>query len=585
MTYRAPLSDILNTMTHMMGRNSGGELPPDLIDGTIRSVIEEAGRFAEDILLPLDPIGDRDGIRLENGGVRTAPGWAEAYRRWVEAGWNGVSAPEAFGGQGLSHLAQAACLEIWSAANLSFGLAPLLTTSAIEALAQHGSPELQATYLPKLVSGEWTGTMNLTEPQAGSDLGALRTKAERADDGSYRISGQKIFITYGDHDLTDNIIHLVLARLPDAAAGTRGISLFLVPKVLLRLDGRPGARNDVVCAGLEHKLGMHAAPTCTMLFGQNGGATGYLVGQEGRGLNAMFTMMNQARLAVGLEGVGAAERATQQAIRFAAERRQGRAPGDKDGGPSPIVRHPDVARMCLTMKALTGAARALCYLTARALDESKTAAEPAVRQAAADRASLLTPVAKAFATDIANEVASLNLQVHGGMGYIEEARAAQVMRDVRICAIYEGTNGIQALDLVSRKLPLADGAAVAREISLIRETARDLESINDPERGRGAGRLAEAAEALERATAFMREHMRAEPARAFAGATAYLRLFGLARGGAALAAGALVSRATADIGLYRFFAEQLLPAAPGLATTVIEGADDVSVWQALLDEP
>ena len=423
--------------------------------------------------------------------------------------------------------------------------------------------------------------MNLTEPQSGSDLGGLRTKAERAKDGEYRISGQKIFITYGDQDLTDNIIHLVLARLPDAAAGTRGISLFLVPKFLVRPDGSLGARNDVVCGGVERKLGMHAAPTCTMLFGQNGGATGFLVGQEGRGLNAMFTMMNQARLAVGLEGVGAAERATQQAIGYASQRLQGRAPGQKGGEASAIIQHPDVARMCLTMKALTGAARALCYLTAGALDAAKAEADVAERQVAADQAALLTPVAKAFATDIANEVASLNLQVHGGIGYIEDAGAAQIMRDVRICAIYEGTNGIQALDLVSRKLALGDGAAVAREISVVRDTARDLETVNGPEFGRSAARLAEAAEALERATAFMRRD--GAGTAALAGAGAYLRLFGLARGGAALAAGALASRAAADVGLFRFFAEQLLPAASGLALAVTEGADDASAWPRLLD--
>ena len=290
--------------------------------------------------------------------MTTAPGWPEAYRRWVEAGWNGLSAPEAFGGQGLGHLVQAACSEIWSGANLSFALCPLLNASAIEALALHADPALQRLYLPKLVSGEWTGTMNLTEPQAGSDLGPLRTRAVPGEAGTYRISGQKIFISYGEHDLAENIVHLVLARLPDAAPGSRGISLFLVPKFLVDPDGSLGARNDVACVGVERKLGMHGAPTCTMAFGQNGGATGYLVGQEGRGLNAMFTMMNQARLAVGLEGVGAAERATQQAIRYAGERRQGRALGDTGPEASPIIRHPDVARMCLTMKALTAAARA-----------------------------------------------------------------------------------------------------------------------------------------------------------------------------------------------------------------------------------
>ena len=535
MTYRAPIADILHAMTLAAGHAAA--LPPERQDGTVEALLNEADRFAREILAPLDAAGDRAGLRLADGVLTTAPGWREAYGRWVEAGWNGLGAPERFGGQGLSHLVQAGIAEIWHGANLSFSLLPLLTTSAIEALAAHASPDLQARYLPNLVSGRWTGTMNLTEPQAGSDLGTLRCRAEPAPDGSYRISGQKIFISYGEHDLAENIIHLVLARLPEAAPGTRGISLFLVPKILPAADGSLGARNDLVCTGIERKLGMHAAPTCTMQFGPDGGATGYLVGPEGRGLNAMFTMMNQARLAVGLEGVGAAEHATQSAIAYARERRQGRAAGE--AGSSPIVAHPDVARMCITMKALTAAARALCYLTAQALDAAKApGADTGRRAEAALRAALLTPLAKAFSTDIANEATSLNIQVHGGMGYVEDSGAAQIARDIRIAAIYEGTNGIQAVDLVTRKIGSDDGRTMAREVALMRDSLARLQGSNVPAFGASAARLGDAIDALDGATAAVTHALRSEPGRALAGATPYLRLFALTRAGSALADGA-----------------------------------------------
>ncbi|HEX4765134.1 MAG TPA: acyl-CoA dehydrogenase [Lichenihabitans sp.] len=578
MTYETPVADILHTMTHVVGEAESGAA--EIADGTMEAIIGEAGRFAEAVLLPLDRVGDREGLRFDAGAVTTAPGWCEAYRRWTEAGWNGLTAPQGFGGQGLSQLTHAAVQEIWHGANLAFALCPLLTAGAIEALATHASPELQRLYLPKLVSGEWSGTMNLTEPQAGSDLGALRCRAEPAPDGSYRITGEKIFISYGEHDLTQNIVHLVLARLPDAAPGSRGISLFLVPKYLLQQDGTPGVRNAVACAGIERKLGMHAAPTCTMVYD---GATGFLVGEAERGLNAMFTMMNRARLAVGLEGVGSAERATQTAIAFAHERRQGRAPGQAGGAPSPIVAHPDVARMCLTMRAMTAAARALCYLTARALDEAEDPkGAPETRRDAAERAALLTPVAKAFATDIANEVASLNIQVHGGMGFIEDSGAAQVARDIRIAAIYEGTNGIQAIDLVTRKISSLGGQAFEREMATMRRVSERLAASNGPALGRSAARLGDAIAALDRATTFLRETLASDPTRALAGATPYLRLFGLARGGAALANGALSAGSDERIAILRFFAEQLLPEAPALADTVTTGGEDVAGWAEAL---
>ncbi len=431
-----------------------------------------------EVIAPLNTVGDRQGARFNDGAVIMPPGWKDAYRAWTQAGWNGLASPAQWGGQDLPQAVNAACIEMWNSAAMAFGLGPVLTMAGVDALAAHGSDELKRNYLPKLVSGEWMGTMQLTEPQAGSDVGALRTRAERAADGSYRITGQKIFITYGEHDLTDNIIHFVLARLPDAPPGTKGISLFLVPKFLLKPDGSPGARNDVRAHSIEHKLGIHASPTCTMVFGDKGGAVGYLIGEENRGMACMFTMMNQARLAVALQGVAIAERATQQALAYAHERKQGRAIGARDG-PSPIIAHPDVKRMLLTMRALTHAARAICYATAVALDRAERGADAAARKAAHERASLLTPVAKAFSTDIGTEVASLGIQVHGGMGYIEETGAAQHYRDSRIAAIYEGTNGIQAIDLVTRKLPMSGGASVKALIAELRHT---VEAINVSER-------------------------------------------------------------------------------------------------------
>src|SRR5580700_781597 len=459
MTYRAPVADIAFALKHATGFGPAlteglyGDLTEDLVD----AVLGEAGRFATDVLAPLNTIGDRHGTPFRDGAVTMPPGWRQAYRDWAAAGWNGLAAPAQWGGQDLPQAINAACLEMWNSACMAFGIGPVLTMAGVDALVHHGSDELKRIYLPKLISGEWTGTMHLTEPQAGSDVGALRSKAERAPDGSYRITGQKIFITYGEHDFTDNIIHLVLARLPDGPPGTRGISLFLVPKLAVNPDGSLGARNDVRAHSVEHKLGIHGSPTCTMVYGDQGGATGFLIGEEHRGMACMFTMMNQARLAVGLQGVGIAERATQQALAYARERKQGREAGTKPGEMAPIIAHPDVRRMLLTMRALTQAARVICYATAIALDRGERSTDEAARKAAEQRASLLTPVAKAFSTDIGNEVASLGVQVHGGMGFIEETGAAQHFRDARIAAIYEGTNGIQAIDLVTRKLPLAGG--------------------------------------------------------------------------------------------------------------------------------
>src|ERR1700760_1656429 len=406
MTYRAPINDMLLALNHGAGLKAAVEAGHygDFDADITAAVLEEAGKFATDVLAPLNKVGDEHGIKLDSGKVTTAPGWPDAYKRWTDGGWNAVSGPEAFGGQGLPLAINAACTEIWSASNVAFGLCPLLTLSAIEALDAHGSDALKKIYLEKLVSGEWTGTMQLTEPQAGSDVGALRTRAERADDGSYRIKGTKIFITYGDHDMTDNIVHFVLARLPDAPAGTKGISLFLIPKFMVKADGSLGERNDIHASGVEHKLGMHASPTCTMTMGDHGGAVGYLIGEENQGMRCMFTMMNQARLGVGLEGVGVADRAYQQALAYAQERRQGKAVGNKNGGGSDaIIVHPDVKRMLLQMRAMTAAARTICYATAVALDVAVRAKDAKVRGDAAARGALLTPIAKAFSTAIGNE--------------------------------------------------------------------------------------------------------------------------------------------------------------------------------------
>src|SRR5882757_1507462 len=462
MTYRAPISDMLLSLNHGAGLKAAMEAGHygDFDADIVTAVLEEAG------------------IKLDDGKVTTAPGWPDAYKRWIDGGWNAVSGPEAFGGQGLPIAINAACTEIWSASNIAFGLCPLLTLSAIEALDAHGSESLKKIYLEKLVSGEWTGTMQLTEPQAGSDVGALRTRAERAADGSYRISGTKIFITYGDHDMTDNIVHFVLARLPDAPAGTKGISLFLIPKFLVNADGSLGARNDIYASGVEHKLGMHASPTCTMTMGDKGGAIGYLIGEENRGMLCMFTMMNQARLGVGLEGVGIADRAYQQALAFAQERRQGRAIGKKGDGTDAIIVHPDVKRMLMQMRAMTAAARSICYATAVALDVATRATDAKVRGDAAARGALLTPIAKAFSTDIGNEVTSLGVQIHGGMGFIEETGAAQHYRDARITSIYEGTNGIQSIDLVTRKLAAQGGAAVWTLMDELSEIVGQVERSN-----------------------------------------------------------------------------------------------------------
>ena len=599
--YRAPVSEIAHVAKRLTGLGAaieGGRMG-DLSDDLIDAVLEEAGRFASEEVAPLLAVGDKHGTPLADGSVETAPGFKETYKAWAEGGWNSLTAPEAYGGQALPQLLNAATFEMWHSGSVAFALCPTLTGGAIEALAAHASDELKETYLHKMVSGEWTGTMNLTEPQAGSDLNAVRASATRADDGTYRVFGQKIYITFGEHDMTDNIVHLVLARLPDAPEGTRGISLFVVPKFLVNDDGTLGARNDVFCNGVEHKLGIHGSPTCTMIYGDGKygderGAVGYLVGEENRGLACMFTMMNNARMLVGVSGVSVAEAATQKAVAYANDRRQGKHPEAE--GMAPIVLHPDVQRNLLTMRALTDAARAIAYNNAFAIDMAESADMVSARGAAADaeghdggsywadRAGILTPICKAFATDIGVEVASIGVQVHGGMGFVEETGAAQLLRDARIGPIYEGTNGIQAADLVTRKLPLQGGDAARGYVSELREIARDARASNKPELVRVADALSEAFDDLEATIEFLLGRLEArDVSGALAGATPFLRQFGLAAGGAYLTKSALVGdRAEERTHLAAFYARNLLPEVAALRRTVEDGAEPLEAASAML---
>ncbi len=578
MSYRPQtesLTHVLNDIAGFSGLVEDGvfaDLPSDLVE----QILEEAGRFAGEVLAPINRVGDETGAtRNPDGSVTTAPGWKEAYAQWVEAGWGGLPCPVEYGGQGLPVSLGLAVQELWNTAASAFGIGTLLTQGAAEALNAFGSDTLKARYLPKLATGEWTGTMVLTEPQAGSDLGLIKTRAEPAGDGTYRIRGTKIFITYGEHDLTDNIVHFVLARLPDAPAGTKGISMFLVPKVLVNEDGSLGERNDVQCAGLEHKLGIHGSPTCTMAFGEAEGAVGWLVGEENRGLHHMFMMMNNARLHVGMQGVAVAERATQQALAYARERRQGKRPGGD--GLAVIVEHPDVRRMLMDMRVRTEAARAICFVTARALDLSTHGRDEGERRSNAALCALLTPVAKAFGTDTGVEVASTGIQVHGGMGFIEETGAAQHYRDARITPIYEGTNGIQAIDLVTRKVTMEGGETVRAHIASLKEIAREVAASNTPGFGETAARLDMALDVLEEATEWLLGALGDDADLALAGAVPYLKLFGLASGGAYLARGALGAKGSgsgdARIRIARYFAERHLPETLSLSQVVRDGAD------------
>jgi alkylation response protein AidB-like acyl-CoA dehydrogenase len=584
--YAAPLAEMRFVLEEIAGLDTIAKLPgfEDATPELVEQVLTEAGKFAAEIFAPLNRIGDEEGSRLENGAVVTPKGFRDAYRAFAEGGWNSVPFEPEWGGQGLPWSISIALQEMWSSANMAISLCPLLTQGAIEALQRHGSPEQKATYLPKLISGQWTGTMNLTEPQAGSDVGALRSRAVK-DGDRYRITGQKIFITYGEQDFSDNIVHLVLARTPDAPPGTKGISLFIVPKFLPNPDGSLGARNDLRCLSLEHKLGIKASPTCVMAYGENDGAIGFLVGEEQRGMEYMFTMMNNARLSVGVEGLAIAERALQQARAYARERVQSRPVDAKSGETATIIRHPDVRRMLMTMRALVEAMRALTYLNAAALDHAKRAPDESARSEALMRAELLTPLSKAWSTDRGFDVASLNIQIHGGLGFIESTGAAQHLRDIRIAPIYEGTNGIQAIDLVGRKLGRDRGAAMAALIAEMRGDLKSLEADGDQDLSDLANALKAAIEDLAAATGWITERLKSGLPQVLAGATPYLDLAGTTVGGWLLARQALAARrrladGTKDEGYLSckiatavFFATNILPRAHGLAAAVTGGAD------------
>jgi hypothetical protein len=584
--YQAPVDEILFTLKHVAGLGEAlaagrfGDLSEDLVD----AILSEAGRFASEEVAPLGPIGDIKGARLEGHSVRTPDGWADLYKAWAAGGWNALTGPVDYGGQGLPHMLLVATFEMWNSCAMAFAIGPTLTIGAVEAINAHASEALRTKYLEKLISGAWMGSMNLTEPGAGSDLGYMKTRAERRPDGTYRIFGQKIYITYGEHDFSDNIVHLVLARLPDAPAGSKGISLFLVPKFLVGDDGSLGARNDLHCHSLEHKLGIHGSPTCTMIYGDGKygdepGAIGWLVGEENKGLACMFTMMNNARLMVGMQGVAISEAATQKALAYARERVQGRAPGWKGEGMSPIIEHPDVVRMLTTMKAVTQGARAIAYACAHAIDMAH-ASEGAERLFWQERANLLTPLAKSISTDAGVEVASLGVQVHGGMGYIEETGAARLYRDARIAPIYEGTNGIQAIDLVGRKLGQSGGTHVRGFIAELRAIADAVGASNREGFGRTGEKLSRAIADLEEATEWMLATSgEGRMVEILAGATPYQRLFGLALTGAYLAKGGLAQsgdgREPARIALARFAAENLLGETAALKDRVVNGADSL----------
>ena len=578
-SYNAPIQDMRFAMDAL------GLLPalsalPDYTDATADlrdAMLEEAGKLAAEKLATLNYSGDKQGAVLENGVVRTADGFKEAYGAFVEGGWNSVPFDPEFGGQGLPWLFGFATSEMWVSANSAWGLCPILTGGAVELLRAHGTDEQNALYLEKLVSGEWNGTMNLTEPQAGSDVGALRCRAEKEGD-HYRIRGQKIFITWGEHDMTDNIVHMVLARTPDAPEGSRGVSLFIVPKFLVNADGSLGARNDLRCIALEDKLGIHACPTCVMSFGDSDGAIGYLVGEENRGLNNMFTMMNNARLGIGLTGLSIAERAYQQARDYAKERVQGSA-----GNAVTIIQHPDVRRMLLTMKSTVEAMRGLIYDTVASLDIARAHPEAEIREDARKRADLLTPVVKAWCTDMGVEVASLGIQVHGGTGYMEDTGAVQHWRDSRIAPIYEGTNGIQAIDLVVRKIFRDGGAGVTSFAGEVRKILSALGDENDAVSAALHQHLSAALDVMEAATQGLIDDSASGVEKALAGATPYLRLFGIIAGGAILARGALAAQQalTADGAdqnflnakrqTAQFYAENILSQAESLLPPILHG--------------
>ncbi len=580
--YKVDLAEIAFNLRHVADLDGLAKLEefehvdPEVVD----QLLAEAARFAEEVIAPLNRVGDTEGSRrLADGSVVTPEGFRAAYDAYVAAGWGALSIDPDYGGGGFPNLVGIAVEEMFTAACMAWSLCPLLTQGAINMLHAHGTAEQKARYLPAMATGAWTGTMNLTEPQAGSDLGSVATRAVPQPDGSYRLFGTKIFITYGEHDLADNIVHLVLARTPQAPPGTRGISCFLVPKHLIDDDGSLGPRNDLGCVSIEHKLGIHASPTCVMAYGDEDGAVGFLVGEENGGMRAMFTMMNHARLSVGLQGPAIAERSYQQALAYARERRQGRAEGTPAGGSAAIIEHPDVRRMLLDMRSGVSAMRGLAYRNAEAIDRAHNGADPAARETAGEQAALLTPLTKAWATDLGCELVSVGLQVHGGMGFVEETGSAQHYRDARIAPIYEGTNGIQGADLVGRKLTMRDGAAVRDHLAGVAATVESLAGVA------GLEPVRDCLEAARQATSEAGEWLLAEdPPQRLAAAGPYLKMLAVTTGGAALADGAVAATRLGDpetaqdrAVLARFFAANRLAAVPGLLAAVTEPDDDLAV--------
>ena len=583
-TYHAPLKDMRFVMDELAGYKDLSQLPgyeeatPDMAD----AILEEAAKFTGEVLAPLNRLGDQTGCQLTPSGVVTPVGWKAAYKAFCEAGWNGIASPVDFGGHGQPDTLAVAVKEMVCSANLSFSLGPLLTTGAVAALITCASDELKAVFLEKMVTGVWTGTMNLTEPQAGSDLALIRSRAEPQADGSYKIFGQKIFITYGDHDMTDNIVHLVLARLPDAPAGVKGISMFLVPKFLVNADGSLGARNDAYCVSLEHKLGIHASPTCVMAYGDNGGAVGYLLGQPNRGLEYMFIMMNEARLGVGLQGIALGERSYQQALAFARERKQGRDALTGEALVS-IVQHPDIRRMLMLMKSRVEACRAMAYYTSGLLDRAHAVTDPEEKKRNLYLAEFMIPIVKGGGTEMGIEVTSLGIQIHGGMGFIEETGAAQHWRDSRITTIYEGTTGIQANDLLFRKLMRDQGATAKVVFAEVQATAKALGASGKPELQAIGQRLAVALKAWVDATEWLAVNAKTSLSGVLTAAVPYLHLAVTVSGGwfmgkAALVAAGYLERGEGDQAFYRakiatahFYADQILPQAAAYAETVKAG--------------
>ena len=588
--YSPPLDDMKFALKEVVGVESLSELPAFSEVGleALDSLLDEASRFFNEVISPTNRTGDLEGSLLnDDGSVSTPTGFREAYAQYVDAGWGAISFDPEYGGGGFPWLVGIAITEMLTAANMALSLNPMLTQGSIHALSAHGSQEQKLAWLPKLITGEWAGTMNLTEPQAGSDVGALTTKAEAQDDGTYKITGQKIYITWGEHDLTENIIHLVLARTPDAPPGTKGISLFIVPKFVVNDDGNIGQENDIKCLSIEHKLGIHASPTCVLQFGDNGGATGYIVGEENSGMRYMFTMMNQARLAVGLEGLAVADRAYQQALDYALERMQGRRADTPKGESVPIIDHPDVRRMLMTMKAYIEAMRCMIYLNAKSIDIAHHHPDQDERIRGSELTDLLTPLSKSWCTDLGNELTSLGIQIHGGMGFVEETGAAQHYRDIRIAGIYEGTNGIQAIDLVGRKLSMRKGDVVRELLLEINETASELHSADLEVIGRP---LEDAVRDMQAATEWLIENGGASTDDGLAGATPYLRMFGTTVGGWLLAKSALQAKKQIDEGsdseflqakieTASFFAEQLLPQVSGLLPAAVSGAHSLYAIQ------